>query len=308
MHLFTVFTPTHNRAHLLPNLYECLKKQTFQDFLWMIVDDGSVDNTKDVVDNFVREGIIDIEYYFIPNGYKHKAYKLSSEKVKTPYYIDIDDDDELTSDCLQKFKEKWDEILDDSVGEIRALSIYSDTGKVVGNYMPLLGSCYISTYTDEFLVKNRRLENLTCRKSSVLNEVFDINKDWLYDKVTYVSDAVFWFRISKHFKTYYMNIPLRIYNNTTDSISRAKNRNASHYYNLLFSAYHFLNEMENYYFKRPSYFFVEMIVYIVSGIKLKLPIKKLVSTLDSPICKLLFILLLIPSWVYSLTYKIDENS
>lgn len=299
MHLFTVFTPTHNRAHLLPNLYECLKNQTYKDFLWMIIDDGSVDNTKEVVDKFIEEGILDIEYYFIPNGYKHKAYKLSSEKVQTPYYIDIDDDDELTLDCLQKFKEKWEEIDDDTIGEIRALSIYNDTHKVVGNYEPVFGSCFVSTYIEEFLIKNKRLENLTCRKSSIIKGIFDIDNDWRYDKVTYVSEAVFWFRISRQYKTYYMNIPLRIYNNTADSISRAKNRNASYYSNLMFAAYHFINEQNDYYFKNPFFFIKQMIIYQVSGMILNIPSKLLISHIHSYIAKMMCLIL----FPFSLIYK-----
>ena len=53
MSLITVFTPTYNRAHLLPRLYESLKQQTSKNFVWMVVDDGSVDDTKIVVNNWI---------------------------------------------------------------------------------------------------------------------------------------------------------------------------------------------------------------------------------------------------------------
>lgn len=49
MKKLTVFTPTYNRAYIIERLYESLKKQTIKDFEWVIVYDGSTDNTKEVV-------------------------------------------------------------------------------------------------------------------------------------------------------------------------------------------------------------------------------------------------------------------
>lgn len=58
----TVFTPTFNRATLLPRLYESLKQQSFKDFKWLVVDDGSTDDTEDVISSFISEGVIPIQY------------------------------------------------------------------------------------------------------------------------------------------------------------------------------------------------------------------------------------------------------
>ncbi|MBR5406796.1 MAG: glycosyltransferase family 2 protein, partial [Lachnospiraceae bacterium] len=69
----TVFTPTYNRAHLLKRAYESLKNQTVKDFNWLIVDDGSTDDTKAVVDGFISEGIIPVEYHYVENGGKMRA-------------------------------------------------------------------------------------------------------------------------------------------------------------------------------------------------------------------------------------------
>ena len=59
--LITVFTPTYNREHLLTRLFNSLREQTFKDFEWLIVDDGSTDNTHDVAQKFVEEGIVPIK-------------------------------------------------------------------------------------------------------------------------------------------------------------------------------------------------------------------------------------------------------
>ena len=55
MKKLTVFTPTYNRAYILSKCYDSLVKQTNNDFIWMIVDDGSTDNTKELIDSYIKE-------------------------------------------------------------------------------------------------------------------------------------------------------------------------------------------------------------------------------------------------------------
>lgn len=52
---FSVWTATYNRGHLLHNVYECLVNQTFKDFEWIIIDDGSTDDTESVCNEFKKE-------------------------------------------------------------------------------------------------------------------------------------------------------------------------------------------------------------------------------------------------------------
>ena len=73
MRRVTVFTPTYNRAKVLHRVYDSLVKQTFTDFKWIIVDDGSADETRKVVRAFEAEKKIEIEYYFQTNQGKHIA-------------------------------------------------------------------------------------------------------------------------------------------------------------------------------------------------------------------------------------------
>ncbi len=67
---FTIFTPTYNRKELLTNLYESLKNQTYKDFEWIIVDDGSSDGTELSVRQFLDEKILNIKYFYKENGGK----------------------------------------------------------------------------------------------------------------------------------------------------------------------------------------------------------------------------------------------
>lgn len=107
MKTLTVFTPTYNRAHLLPRLYESLINQTNQNFCWLIIDDGSEDATKKLVQDWIKENRIEIEYHFKTNGGLHTAYNLGIEKASTELFICIDSDDYPPKDGVQKILDFW---------------------------------------------------------------------------------------------------------------------------------------------------------------------------------------------------------
>lgn len=102
----TVFTPTYNRAYLLPRLYESLKKQTFNDFEWLIVDDGSTDDTHDLVDGWMKEGHLNIRYYYQENGGKHRAINKGVPLAKGEWFFIVDSDDSLPDNSLE-IANKW---------------------------------------------------------------------------------------------------------------------------------------------------------------------------------------------------------
>ena len=75
MNLLTIFTPSYNRAYILPKLYESLKRQTDKRFEWVIVDDGSVDDTESLVNGWINESLININYQKQQNQGKHRNGK-----------------------------------------------------------------------------------------------------------------------------------------------------------------------------------------------------------------------------------------
>ena len=95
--LITVFTPTYNRAKLLPRLYKSLQEQTNKDFEWVIVDDGSTDNTKEVIDNIItqQENDFPIRYFYKENGGKHTAINQGAKEAKGELFFIADSDDVL---------------------------------------------------------------------------------------------------------------------------------------------------------------------------------------------------------------------
>lgn len=100
--LLTVFTPAYNRAHLLPRLYEGLCKQTTRNFEWLIIDDGSTDDTPAVVEAFLADKDLDIRYFRKENGGKHTAHNYALQKARGEWFFCIDSDDMPTDDALCK--------------------------------------------------------------------------------------------------------------------------------------------------------------------------------------------------------------
>lgn len=87
MKKITIFTPTYNRAHLLPNLYEFLIGENYENLEWIIVDDGSTDNTKEVVNTFKKQNILNIRYFYQANQGKHVAYNKAIEEADGDLFI-----------------------------------------------------------------------------------------------------------------------------------------------------------------------------------------------------------------------------
>lgn len=102
--LITVFTPTYNRGYIIESLYNSLLKQTCQDFKWIIVDDGSSDNTEEKVLSWINEKKLDITYFKQDNSGKHVAHNKGVELCDTEYFFCIDSDDHLTEEAIEKIK------------------------------------------------------------------------------------------------------------------------------------------------------------------------------------------------------------
>lgn len=99
----TVFTPTYNRAYILHNLYESLKRQAFTDFEWLVIDDGSSDHTQTLVEGWMQEAhAFPIRYVRQENGGKCRAINRALELAQGELFFTVDSDDYLTDDALEK--------------------------------------------------------------------------------------------------------------------------------------------------------------------------------------------------------------
>lgn len=136
MKRLTIFTPTHNRAYILPKLYESLCVQTCQDFEWLIVDDGSTDNSKELVDEWMGEGRIAIRYVYQQNGGKMRAFNKAASLADSELFVCIDSDDQLTTEhVVEESLAYWDEhkndVLDKPIMGMVSLRLHKQRTKEI---------------------------------------------------------------------------------------------------------------------------------------------------------------------------------
>lgn len=136
----TVVTPTFNRANYLPILFNSLKAQTCLDFVWLIIDDGSTDNTRELISKIKDENPpFEVQYEYKENGGKHTALNLAIEKVDTELFFIVDSDDKLTSGAIETIKNDWESFKHDHPHQqlcgISYLRGYSET-KPIGDRFP----------------------------------------------------------------------------------------------------------------------------------------------------------------------------
>ena len=132
----TVFTPAYNRAHTLPRTYESLLQQDCKDFIWLIVDDGSEDNTAELVRQWqTNDNGFEIRYVYKENGGMHTAHNTAYENIDTELNVCIDSDDKLAPSAVRKILTKWEQV--QNMGYAGLIGLDADfDGKVIGKGFP----------------------------------------------------------------------------------------------------------------------------------------------------------------------------
>lgn len=129
----TVFTPTYNRAYRLGSLYDSLCQQTMTDFEWIIVDDGSTDDTEKIVKEWIKEGVIRIRYFKQENGGKHRAINKGVQESHGEMFLIVDSDDSLTSNSIERIYHHYLQIKDrQEFAGVCGCRAYS-TGEIIRN-------------------------------------------------------------------------------------------------------------------------------------------------------------------------------
>ncbi len=153
MKTLTVITTTYNRDYCIHQVYESLLRQTSKDFIWLVIDDGSSDNTRELIDGYINDGLIEIEYYFKENGGMHTARNLAYEKAHTELNVIIDSDDWMTDDAVEKIINFWNENKSDKYSGIVSNNI-SKEGMLIGSPLPQgVTACTQTELTDKYNVR-----------------------------------------------------------------------------------------------------------------------------------------------------------
>lgn len=136
MSLLTVFTPTYNRASLLPRAYEALKRQTCKDFVWLVIDDGSTDGTRELVQNWQSdEEEFEIRYVYKENGGLYSGYTTAFQHIDTELCVCVDSDDYLTDNAVEMMLDCWREKGSDKYAGLIGLDAKMD-GTIIGGRFP----------------------------------------------------------------------------------------------------------------------------------------------------------------------------
>lgn len=132
----TVFTPTYNRAYILGKCYESLNNQTCKDFVWLIIDDGSTDSTKALVEGWMQKNNgYEIRYVYKENGGLHTGYNKAIELMDTELSICIDSDDSMPYDCIERILYIWNHRSDPGIAGLIGLD-YDENGNLIGKLLP----------------------------------------------------------------------------------------------------------------------------------------------------------------------------
>lgn len=137
--LFTVFTPTYNRAHTLDRVFSSLQAQTCRDFEWVVVDDGSTDDTPQLLDRWRGEVDFPIRYFRQENQGKHFAWNRGVEEAQGTLFTPIDSDDGCVPHALATFQLRWDEIPPSDRERFKGITCHAidQNGALVGTEFPM---------------------------------------------------------------------------------------------------------------------------------------------------------------------------
>jgi glycosyltransferase involved in cell wall biosynthesis len=204
---FTVFTPAYQRADTIHRVRDSLAAQTFRDFEWLIVDDGSTDGTAELVEGWAAESDFPIRLLRQANQGKHVAWNRGVEAAEGELFLGLDSDDACVPHALERLDHHWRSIPDaerDGFSAVTALCVDQD-GALVGTRFPrdVLDS-------DPLEIRYRyrvRGEKWGFHRTEVLRA----NPFPELGRPGYVTETVVWDRIATRWKTRYVNEALRIY-------------------------------------------------------------------------------------------------
>lgn len=243
---FTVFTPTYNRAHTLERVFDSLCAQTLRDFEWLVVDDGSTDNTPELIASWTAKADFPIRYFRQENSGKHIAHNVAVREGRGEFFIVLDSDDALESGALERLRAVWLEIPAAARAGFCAMGGLSrdQRGKIVGDAFP--ASPFDVSFRERvFVFRIRGEKGIAWR--------LDVLRRYRFPEIAgtnFVPEGVIWLQTANEYKIRFVNEVFRIYytedENTGATLSSHGNiaagaRGRQYYYAWLLN-----NEMEHF--------------------------------------------------------------
>jgi glycosyltransferase involved in cell wall biosynthesis len=251
--LFTVFTPTYNRAHTLHRVFDSLCAQTLRDFEWLVVDDGSTDGTPELIAGWTKAADFPIRYFRQEHSGKHFAHNLAAQHAQGQFFLALDSDDGCVPQAMERMAYHWNAI---PFGERAGFS--GVAGLCVDQDKRLLGDRFPADPLDTNL---RELTYCYCLRGEKWGpELTEVVRRFPFPEIRgtqFVPEGSVWLEIAKTYRIRCVNEVFRIYHVDDDktgaTITRRKGLDDSapgrlHYYVWLLN-----NDLE-YFFRSPTPF------------------------------------------------------
>lgn len=211
----TVFTPTYNRAYTLPRLFKSLQNQTNKNFDWLIIDDGSTDNTKELVKALKLKAKFQVSYIFKENEGKHSAINLMLDMIDSELVAIVDSDDYLSNDAVETILVDYRVIKD--IEEVKSI-YYLDSdfdGNIVGH-----------TFAEDRTIRNA---NQYFINSGVKGDKFIVFKSKalktfrfpVFETEKFIGETAVWIPLQRNSKSYFRNEAIYRCQYLEDGISKA---------------------------------------------------------------------------------------
>ena len=204
---FTVFTATFNRAHTLQRVYDSLEKQTFRDFEWLVIDDGSNDGTDALVEAWQRRADFPVRYKWQPNRGKHIAFNHGVREARGNLFLQMDSDDACVPSALERFLYHWEAIPPDQKPAFSAVTALckDQNGRLVGKKFP-------RDVTDSDSLEIRYRFGVTGEKWGFHRT--DVLRKYPFPEGvpgTHLPEGIVWSQVARKYKTRFVNEVLRVY-------------------------------------------------------------------------------------------------
>jgi len=212
---FSICTPTFNRAHTLPALYNSLCLQSDLNFEWLIVDDGSTDTTSILISEWMKKSPFSIKYTLQENGGKHTALNRGINLALGELFLIIDSDDTCTSNTVEVFKSEWDSIPKkdkNKYSTITALCLDGDRN-IIGNKFDK-DRVDVESPEQQFILRKQG-ERFGVNVTSILKE----NLFPIFPGERFLPEGIIWNRLSSKYTARFINSPLRIFIMRKDGLS-----------------------------------------------------------------------------------------
>ena len=235
----TVFTPTYNRANSIDRVFSSLKKQSYKNFEWIVIDDGSTDNTKQVVEQYIKDGELDIRYIFHENHGKHYAINEAVEMAKGDLFLIADSDDEFLDNSLEVFVDEWSKIPKEKRKRYKGITCrcVDTNGNMIGNKP--IPQPYIDMSELDFKYKYGYKGELW----GIIRT--DIMKEFpfpILEGLRFYPESIVWDKMAEKYLTRYIDTSLRILYADQENATTVANKNNRFKENYILWK-HYLNDL-----------------------------------------------------------------